>query len=100
VDGRRDACDRQAMGDEDRSLPARCEALLALHRPGRPLVLPNAWDVASARAVVEAGFPAVATSSGAIAVSLGFEDEGSTIHRLTQSALAAELRRIADDAST
>jgi 2-methylisocitrate lyase-like PEP mutase family enzyme len=38
------------------------------------LVLPNAWDVASARAVVEAGFPVVATSSAAVARSLGYDD--------------------------
>jgi 2-methylisocitrate lyase-like PEP mutase family enzyme len=38
------------------------------------LLLPNAWDVASARAVAAAGFPVVATSSGAVAASLGYED--------------------------
>lgn len=48
--------------------------LRALHRPGDPLVLANAWDVASARLVVELGFPAVATSSGAVARCLGYED--------------------------
>jgi 2-methylisocitrate lyase-like PEP mutase family enzyme len=41
------------------------------------LVLPNAWDVASARLVVGAGFPVVATSSGAIAATLGYEDNDS-----------------------
>jgi 2-methylisocitrate lyase-like PEP mutase family enzyme len=41
------------------------------------LVLPNAWDVASARLVVKAGFPVVATSSGAIAATLGYEDDDS-----------------------
>ncbi|MEV4089194.1 isocitrate lyase/phosphoenolpyruvate mutase family protein, partial [Nonomuraea fuscirosea] len=35
--------------------------LRALHVPGDPLVLPNVWDAASARAVQAAGFPAVAT---------------------------------------
>ncbi len=52
----------------------RCELLRSLHVPGTPLVLPNAWDVPSARAVVAAGFPVVATSSAAVAESLGFED--------------------------
>lgn len=33
----------------------RCQALRDLHRSGHPLVLPNAWDVASARIVGEAG---------------------------------------------
>src|SRR5438094_10673972 len=50
------------------------DRLRALHVPGKPLVLPNAWDAASARAVVAAGFPAVATASAAIAPSLGYED--------------------------
>ena len=51
-----------------------CDLLRSLHVPGAPLVLPNAWDVPSARAVVAAGFPVVATSSAAVAESLGFED--------------------------
>ncbi|MCO8273867.1 isocitrate lyase/phosphoenolpyruvate mutase family protein [Actinoplanes sp. TRM 88003] len=55
-------------------LQARCEQLRALHRPGAPLLLPNAWDVASARAVAAAGFPVVATTSGGVAATLGFED--------------------------
>ena len=52
----------------------RCERFRAMHVPGRPVVLPNVWDAASARAVVAAGFPAVATSSGAVAATLGYED--------------------------
>lgn len=48
--------------------------LRALHVPGDPLVLPNAWDVASARMVEAAGFPAVATSSVATAAVLGYDD--------------------------
>ncbi|MFG1696448.1 isocitrate lyase/phosphoenolpyruvate mutase family protein [Nonomuraea sp. NPDC049309] len=52
----------------------KASELRALHVPGRPLVLPNAWDAASARAVREAGFPAVATSSAAVARTLGYED--------------------------
>lgn len=55
-------------------LARRCADLRALHRRGHPLVLPNAWDVASARAVAEAGFPAVATSSGAVAGAIGHGD--------------------------
>jgi 2-methylisocitrate lyase-like PEP mutase family enzyme len=48
--------------------------LRSLHRPGDPLLLPNAWDVASARAVVAAGFPVVATTSWGVAATLGHED--------------------------
>lgn len=52
----------------------RFELLRSLHVPGKPLVLPNAWDAGSARAVAAAGFPVVATTSAGVAESLGFED--------------------------
>jgi 2-methylisocitrate lyase-like PEP mutase family enzyme len=55
-------------------LQSRCDLLRSLHRPGTPLLLPNAWDVATARAVVAAGFPVVATTSGGVAGALGYED--------------------------
>src|SRR3954454_2283276 len=55
-------------------LQVQCDLLRSLHRPGAPLLLPNAWDVASARAVVAAGFPVVATTSWGVAASLGHED--------------------------
>ena len=55
-------------------LQSRCDLLRSLHRPGDPLLLPNAWDVATARAVVAAGFPVVATTSGGVAATLGYED--------------------------
>jgi 2-methylisocitrate lyase-like PEP mutase family enzyme len=53
---------------------ARAGAFRARHRPGAPVVLPNAWDAGSARTVEAAGFPAVATSSAAIAETLGYSD--------------------------
>ncbi len=52
----------------------RAEALRDLHRGPRPLVLGNAWDAASARVLAKIGYPAVATTSGGIAESLGFAD--------------------------
>ena len=55
-------------------LHSRCDLLRSLHRPGEPLLLPNAWDVATARAVVAAGFPVVATTSAGVAGALGYED--------------------------
>src|SRR3954471_14387878 len=55
-------------------LERRCDVLRSLHRPGAPLLLPNAWDVATARAVVAAGFPVVATTSGGVAGTLGYDD--------------------------
>jgi 2-methylisocitrate lyase-like PEP mutase family enzyme len=48
--------------------------LRSLHRPGDPVLLPNAWDVATAKAVVAAGFPVVATTSRGVANALGYED--------------------------
>lgn len=49
-------------------------AFHALHIPGRPLVLPNAWDTVSARLVEEAGAAAVATTSAGLAWDLGTAD--------------------------
>jgi 2-methylisocitrate lyase-like PEP mutase family enzyme len=63
--------------------------------PGRPLVLPNAWDAASARAVVAAGFPVVATTSGGVAAALGYEDrEGAPADEML--AAAARISRSVD----
>ncbi|MEH1102492.1 isocitrate lyase/PEP mutase family protein [Micromonospora sp. CPCC 205561] len=50
------------------------ELLHSLHRPGSPLVLPNAWDVASARIVADCGAAAVATTSAGVSWSLGAPD--------------------------
>lgn len=62
-------------------------ALRALHVPGRPLVLPNAWDADSARLVAEAGFPVVATSSAAVAAALGHPDgEGAPVDDMLAAA--------------
>jgi 2-methylisocitrate lyase-like PEP mutase family enzyme len=54
-------------------LTDQAERLRELHR-GELLVLPNVWDAASARIVVAAGFPAVATASAAITAMLGYPD--------------------------
>jgi 2-methylisocitrate lyase-like PEP mutase family enzyme len=64
-------------GREVSALAERADALRRLHTGPRPLVLPNAWNVASARLVVKAGFPVVATSSGAVAATLGYQDNDS-----------------------
>lgn len=67
------------MGEWRPGPPAHTgQALRALHRPGKPLVLANAWDAASARAVQEAGFGAVATTSAGVALSLGYADNEAT----------------------
>lgn len=56
------------------TLNYRAAAFAALHRAGTPLVLANAWDVASARVVAAAGAPAIATTSAGVAWSLGYPD--------------------------
>ncbi len=46
----------------------------ALHVKGSPLVLYNAWDAGSAKAIVEAGAKAIATSSWSVAAAQGYDD--------------------------
>ena len=55
-------------------LTAKAEKLQALIDGDELLVLPNVWDVGSARVVAEAGYPVIATSSAGIAWSLGYPD--------------------------
>ncbi|HEX8481609.1 MAG TPA: isocitrate lyase/phosphoenolpyruvate mutase family protein [Allosphingosinicella sp.] len=52
----------------------KARAFTALHRPGDPVVLYNAWDAGSAKAVAEAGAKAMATGSASVAAAHGFED--------------------------
>jgi 2-methylisocitrate lyase-like PEP mutase family enzyme len=65
---------------------------LQLHRGPRALVLPNIWDVASARIIEDAGFPAVATTSAGVAFSLGYPD-GEFISREEMLARVARIAR-------
>jgi 2-methylisocitrate lyase-like PEP mutase family enzyme len=58
----------------------KAEDFRALHRGKQILILPNGWDVPSARVFEDAGFPAVATSSAGMLVSLGYPD-GEVISR-------------------
>lgn len=50
------------------------ETFAALHVPGQPVVLFNAWDAGSAHAVARAGAPAIATGSWSVAAAQGFPD--------------------------
>src|SRR6266567_2830625 len=52
----------------------KAEQFRKLHHGPRMLVLPNAWDVVSARILEECGHPAIATSSAAVAFSRGYPD--------------------------
>ncbi|TDC07062.1 isocitrate lyase/phosphoenolpyruvate mutase family protein [Nonomuraea longispora] len=79
----------------------KAAALRALHVPGTPLVLPNVWDAASARAVQETGFPAVATGSAAVSRVLGYEDgegapPGEMMAAVTRVARAVDVPVTAD----
>ena len=64
---------------------------LQLHRGPSPLILANIWDVASARVIEEAGFPALATTSAGIAYSLGYPDG----QRILPEEMIARIGRIA-----
>lgn len=72
-------------------LAQQAQRLRDLHHDTEPLLLPNVWDVATASAVAEAGFPVIATSSLAVAASLGFADADS----MSPEAAFAAVARIA-----
>jgi len=55
-------------------MSAGAERLRALHTGAQPLILPNVWDPVSACAFADAGFSALATSSSAVAATLGYRD--------------------------
>jgi len=52
----------------------KAETFFSLHQRPPILVLPNAWDVISAKLYEQAGFPALGTTSAGIAASLGYPD--------------------------
>ncbi|MEV7774383.1 isocitrate lyase/phosphoenolpyruvate mutase family protein [Kitasatospora sp. NPDC086791] len=60
------------------------------HRPGRPLLLPNAWDHASAVALAEAGHAAIGTTSLGVAAAAGLPD-GAAATRAETVRLARRL---------
>jgi 2-methylisocitrate lyase-like PEP mutase family enzyme len=68
----------------------RAERFRRLHHGPDMLVLPNAWDAASARIIEQAGFPAVATTSSGVATALGYEDG----QRISRAMLVEALARI------
>lgn len=68
------------------------ERFRAMHRPGDPVLLPNAWDAGSARMLESAGFGAVATTSAGVAFLEGFPD-GQAIGRIGMLAGIARVVR-------
>lgn len=62
----------------------------AMHDRSRVLLLPNAWDAGSAAVLADLGFPAIATTSGGVAWSLGYPDG----EQLSLEDLLAVVRRM------
>jgi 2-methylisocitrate lyase-like PEP mutase family enzyme len=69
---------------------AKAELFQRLHKGPELLVLANCWDVASARLVEAAGYPALATSSAGVAWALGYADG----ERISRAEMADMVRRI------
>lgn len=73
------------------ALATHAQTFTDLHIPGDPLVLPNAWDAASAYVIVQAGAAAIATSSASCAWSVGAADG----NYMTRANAVAAIARIA-----
>jgi len=69
----------------------KANAFREMHHSGKILVLPNVWDVASARVIEEAGFSAIATTSAGVAFSLGYPDG----QKISRQEMLARVSRIA-----
>ncbi len=74
---------------------SKAEKLRALHHGPEVLVLPNAWDCASARIFEELGFPTIATTSAGVAFAHGYPD-GQYIPAKEMLAAVAEIARSVD----
>jgi 2-methylisocitrate lyase-like PEP mutase family enzyme len=81
-------------------LTGKAGAFLALHRPGQPLLQPNAWDIGSARILAAMGFEAIATTSSGFAASLGRADgqvtRGEALDHCRALAVAVDVPIAAD----
>ncbi len=71
---------------------AKSDLLRQLHQGPRLLVLPNAWDAASARIFERAGFAALGTTSAGVAFALGYAD-GQKISRDEMIGAVARIAR-------
>jgi 2-methylisocitrate lyase-like PEP mutase family enzyme len=89
---------------------AKAARFLELHRPGNPLLLPNPWDLGSARLLASLGFAALATTSSGFALTLGRADgavsrdealaHAAAIVAATELPVSADLENcFADDAA-
>ncbi len=80
---------------EKPALPDLARQFLQLQDRRKVFVLPNAWDVASARIFEDAGFPAIATTSAGIANALGYPDG----QHISRAEMLAVVHRIAEAVS-
>lgn len=80
---------------EIREQAEKAERFRQLHHGPQILVLVNVWDVASARLVEDGGFPALATSSAAVANSWGYPD-GQRISRREMLTVVERIARHAE----
>jgi 2-methylisocitrate lyase-like PEP mutase family enzyme len=85
----------------DKVLIEKAERLRKLHVPGKPLVLPNAWDAGSAKIIAAEGFPAIATTSAGVAFAYGVPDgeaisRGDMLHACRRIAAAVSVPVTAD----
>ncbi len=74
------------------SIASKEDCFHQLHRNGTPLLLPNIWDPLGAALLKDIGYPAVATSSSAMALSNGYRDG----EKLPFADLLKILKRITD----
>jgi 2-methylisocitrate lyase-like PEP mutase family enzyme len=72
----------------DIALKAKADAFRIMHHAPPLLVLPNAWDVVTARLFVKAGARAIATTSAGIAATLGYADGQNVPRELMMEAIA------------
>jgi 2-methylisocitrate lyase-like PEP mutase family enzyme len=75
-------------------LDAHAQALRALHVPGNPVVLANAWDAITASVVAESGASAIATSSIAVARARGYPDNDTMPPDVAFDAVATVARAV------
>jgi 2-methylisocitrate lyase-like PEP mutase family enzyme len=71
----------------------RFQHFLQIHHAAKPLLMPNAWDAASALLFQTDGAPAIATSSATLAWSLGYAD-GSALPRHELINAVARMQRV------
>jgi 2-methylisocitrate lyase-like PEP mutase family enzyme len=74
--------------------PGRTNRFLALHQREQPLLLPNPWDLGSAKLLASLGFQALATTSSGFAATLGRPD--GSVTREEAIAHAAQIARATD----